>query len=56
MGRDAVMAAIARQSGRAPQAERLKPESGPMQSLRQVLSGTTIFDPRVRQDKREREA
>jgi len=57
MGRDAVMAAIARQNQQqtAPQAEPPKPESSPMQSLRQIFSGT-VFDPRSRQDKREREA
>ena len=59
MGRDAVMAAIARQNQNqqqtAPQAEPPKPESSPMQSLRQIFSGT-VFDPRSRQDKREREA
>lgn len=57
MGHDAVMAAIARQNQQqtAPQAEPPKPESSPMQSLRQIFSGT-VFDPRSRQDKREREA
>lgn len=57
MGHDAVMAAIARQNQQqtAPQAEPPKPESRPMQSLRQIFSGT-VFDPRSRQDKREREA
>ena len=55
MGRDAVMAAIAKQSGRTPEPDRPKPEFSPMQSLRQVFSGT-IFDPRSRQNKRERDA
>lgn len=57
MGHDAVMAAIARQNQQqtAPQAEPPKPESSPMHSLRQIFSGT-VFDPRSRQDKREREA
>ncbi len=56
MGRDAVMAAIARQPNqKTTSTDQPKPTSGPMQSLKQVFSGT-IFDPRSRQDKREREA
>ena len=55
MGRDAVMAAIARQSGQAPQSERPKLDSGPMRGLRQVLSGS-IFDRRKALEEQERKA
>ena len=55
MGRDAVMAAIARQSGQAPQSERPKLDSGPMRGLRQVFSGS-IFDRRKALEEQERKA
>lgn len=45
MGHDAVMAAIARQNQQqtAPQAEPPKPESSPMQSLRQIFLARSLI-------------